>query len=471
MQKSTVVVMPNSEAAGSVVAEQTGMQVVVTQGGHLPIGGWIRAGDHIMIVRRHQKSRAERETRAVCDLVFERSRSVWGAVRRAVQPGTRTERMDSGTWRELMRSAFDDAVAVGRVRQDGETARAYVPALPSWAGVVVGKRGSGKSSVINAMLVEWRNAILGNAYEPGRKPGLVVCDLHGDFLARVRDRDGRQRPSLAGCLEEEPVVFRPGELTCRGREIPASLLVKSLPDLTASQKRWIQLYVQGDDDYEKIEVLLRDEARWAREFEELTVGGELPRPIQESLVVLRSKFAGLLKPPLFTKSGESTWQVFREHVRAGRTVIVDVGQWPPVQRDLVVVLILRTLKYEQFAAQRRGERLQEILVVVEEAHSLAGATKEFISYYLEARKLLLGIILVSQSLGHFDTQILDNATHAVLLRSEGADAARAQRRWPELRAVAGEMLTLRAGSGYFVSDGVAWPMEFAEPKIRRDVAY
>lgn len=457
--------MHDADSAGRlkpVVAEQIRNSVRLAHAGALALGCFVEFGPHLGVVRTHERSGA------VVELLFEREPGGrWGAVRRPARIGAPARPLDAATWHLLLGQIFPDAIEVGRIRQDALACDALLPDLRDWRGVVCGRPGAGKSTLlVNLIISSRRTAARREPSAPA--PSVIVLDPHGDYSGRVLDRTGRMRPNLVDCLEnEEPVVVGPGDLCCQAQDVPAMTIVKMLDDVSPAQKRWLQIYITGDDSHEAIRRLVDPdcEAEWAALFPELTVQGVLSKGTRESLVALRSKFRAVLSRPLFVKGGRSSWPAFLSLVDAGRVVIVDIGLWPPLQQSLLAVLVLRTIVDRQFDALRGGRQLQNVVLVADEAHRLRGAESTIEMVVREARKLSLGLVLGSQRLADFSPAVLNFAPLAVVLRIEGSDSDQAIRRWPALKAVGSELRNLEPGSGFAVVDNLALPIDFTEPTM------
>jgi hypothetical protein len=446
------------------VVEQSGPRIKIASGGALALGAWVRAGDHIGVVRGHYRSSA------VADLLFERSAgAVWGPIRTAAPVGAAVAPLDESTWQSLQGSQFEDAFAIGHVRQDHVTCQALLPDPSAARTIVVGSSGSGKSTAMNAAVVEWRNDLARRRVPQAERPAVVVFDAHGDALGRVRDRRDRQRPSLVHCLEEHPIVISRGGLRCRARDLPAPMLLRAVGDLTAAQKRWADTYVIDDEDHQPIEhlVLKKHEPRWPDHFPEFAADGELSKATRDSLVTLRAKILAVLAPPLFSLDAESTWGPFIRKIDDGRTVIVDVSSFPLSQQPLVVILTVKTILRNAEDRLRSGRPVKPVLIVLDEAHRMKAALREFCTAAVEGRKFRVGLLVGSQRIAHFPDDLLTQATNAFVMRSEGKDGLAAVARWPELKPVAAELGRLQPGAGFFISRNIAWPVAFRQPAIIR----
>jgi hypothetical protein len=446
------------------VAEQSGPRIKIASGGALPLGAWVRAGDHIGVVRGHYRASA------VAELTFELSASaVWGPIRTAALVGAPVVPLDEVTWHDLQASQFEDAFAIGHIRQDHVDCQALLPDPSSARTIVVGSSGSGKSTAMNAAIIEWRNDLARRGVPTSDRPAVVVFDAHGDALGRVRDRKDRQRPSLVHCLAEQPIIISRGGLRCRARDLPAPILLRAVGDLTPAQKRWADTYVINDEDHQPLEhlILKKHEPRWPDHFPEFAADGELSKSTRDSLVTLRAKILSVLSPPLFSLDAESTWRPFIQKIHDGRTVIVDVSSFPLSQQPLVVILTVKTILREAEDCLRSGRPIKPVLIVLDEAHRLKEALKEFCTAAVEGRKFRVGLLVGSQRIAHFPEDLLTQATNAFVMRSEGKDGQAAVARWPELKPVAAELGRLQPGAGFFISKNIAWPLAFRQPTIIR----
>lgn len=463
MHNSVTEAAATAVASQPVVAEQVRSFVRLANAGAMSLGAYVHFGPHIGVVRSHERNGA------LVELLFEREAGGrWGAVRRSVRVGAPAHALDARTWHELLWQLFPGAIEVGEIRQDSIDCAALLPDLVDWRGIVCGRPGAGKSTLLVNLIAASRRALALSG--PGDRPrtGVLVLDPHGDYSGRVKDHRNELRPNLVDCLEyEAPVVVGPGDLCCMAQDVPALTITKMLENVSAAQKRWLQIYVTSDEAHEPIRHLVDPacEHEWATLFPEIASDGELTRGTKDSLVALRAKFRAVINRPLFVKGGRSTWPGFLDLIDSGRVVIVDIGLWPPMQQSLLAILVIRTVVERQFAALRAGAVLQPMVLVADEAHRLKGAETAIELVVREARKLSVGLILGSQRLADFGPAVLSFASHAVVLRVEGTDCDHAIRRWPALRPVRSELRNLQPGSGFVLVDNLALPVDFAEPEM------
>lgn len=451
-----------------IVDHQRGPRVTVIHGEQLGMGTWVRLGDHAGIVCAHERSKA------IVQVMYETDGESWFDVEHGICRGAEVKPLTGPEWESLLRSQYPESFQVGFVSQGDALTPGLVPALDNQVRILVtGQAGSGKSGAMNTCLINYRNQLI----DAGRnsRPALIVFDMHGDFLGRVRDRKGKSRPSLFTCGLEEPIVLGINSLVCRVSDLPADLFPKTI-ELSKAQKRWVDLYCSNEGDHENLQHLLfkKYQPNWHELFKELASSEEkIPKPMEDSLVLLRSKLLAVIgigdeaSDSLFKKDGESTWHGFMGHIRQGRTIIIDVSEFRPVQQSLLLVLVLENLIKEQKATQRKGGTIQSIVIAADEIHNLENAEKSLIKASLEGRKFGINLFLGSQSLNHFAPEIVNMATHGIVMRTQGSDLDTVVKRWPELKFVQGKLRNLPPGDGFLVGGGSVFPLRFADPAVVR----
>lgn len=461
MMTTNVVQIPVSEEPVPQVSKQkTWSEIEVANGGALPLGSWVLAGEQIGIVRSHNNGRA------IVALTYQLSEARWGRVRTAAQMGALVEPLPADVWQALLRSQFPSGLHVGTVRQDHVSCPCHLPFFGRQRVLFVGKSGSGKSTAIISAVINARNDLEERRVPRDRRPALIAFDPHGDFLGRVREEDSDHlRPNLVHCLRETPIVLGRGSLTCRVRDLPPSLLVKALGTLSDAQKRWADRYAIDDEDYSGIEHLLyeKHEPAWPTLFPDLATNGEMTQTQRESLKTLRARMRTITAPPLFSHDNTSSWRSFFDHVDAGRVLIVDVNSFPEAQRVLLINLVLLTVRRRQEECLRSAKPLKPITFVGDELHEFAGAYDNMERLARGGRKFGIGTIYGTQSLSHLPKDVVSQATIGVVFQSEGQDGTDVVKRWKELRAVASEIGRLEVGEAFVIARNTPWPVKFEEP--------
>jgi hypothetical protein len=340
---------------------------------------------------------------------------------------------------------------IGHLRSGNEVLERHSVRMPS---DLIGNRlavfaqsGFGKTNAAKVIL--W-----GAITEPY---GKLVFDRRGEYVPDTTNEYGEKVPGLAhhplaqqrlvlftnkaSILSNKDLERRLHDLSNFGVDIvhiPPGELVNLYPNLTNPQKEFLYVYEDDPRVYEAVMAQLSpgggwDESNWNRTLSDWFGNKDATKKLDyaASIVVrsVRKKLSGMGRRPFVVKGEDSIGEILR-HLRAGRTVVVDLsGYISELDRTFVTTLITRKLfehNLERLDVTDPAKGKIKTVVVFEEAQTLLAEERlsegsVFVNIAKEGRALEIGLVAITQQPSAISTNVLSQFNSFLALHLEFMD--------------------------------------------------
>ncbi len=340
---------------------------------------------------------------------------------------------------------------IGNLRSGNEIFEKHCVHMPS---DLVGNRlavfaqsGFGKTNAVKVIL--W------GAIEDGTY-GKLVFDRRGEYVPDTTNEYGEAVPGLAHQpLSKQRLVLystKNSVLTNRALQqrihslskfgidivnIPPGELVNLYPNLTNPQKEFLYVYENEPTVYRDVMAHTPDEnwdeSGWHRTLSDWFGNKDETKKLDLSAAIVvrsvRKKLAGMGKRPFVAAGQDSIREIFA-HLRAGRTVVVDLsGYVSELDRTFVATLITRKLfeyNLERLDVTDPAKGKIRTAIVFEEAQTLLARDRlrqgsVFVEVAKEGRALEIGLIAITQQPSAISTDILSQFNSFLSLHLEFTD--------------------------------------------------
>lgn len=338
---------------------------------------------------------------------------------------------------------------IGNLRSGTKVLNKYHVSMPER---LVGNRlavfaqsGFGKTNAIKVIL--W--GAMEHSY------GKLVFDRRGEYVPDTTNEIGETVPGLRHhpnaqkklvlltnrktplndkVLASRIHVVQP--FTVKLRDIPTVDLINLYPNITNPQREFLYVYDGNPDVYSAILKKTDgrwDESSWNRSLTDWFGHKDATKKLDYSASIVvrsvRKKLDAMSKRPFISDDGNGITRIF-EHLRAGRTVVVDLsGYISERDRRFVATLITRKLFDHNLkrldAVSSKTGKIKSV-IFFEEAQTLLSSERVgdgsiFVDIAKEGRALEIGLVAITQQPSAISTNILSQFNSFVALHLEFMD--------------------------------------------------
>lgn len=317
---------------------------------------------------------------------------------------------------------------------------------------VFAQSGFGKTNAIKIML--WGAM--------GENHGKLIFDRRGEYVPDTTNEREEVVPGLAhhphakeklvlltsrkSQLENASVkdkLHALKQFTVKLEDIPPADLMALYPSMTNPQREFLYLY-EGDPTQSSFSVYKDvmakdsqrwDESDWNRTLSDWFGNKDATQKLEYSAAIvvrsIRKKLVTMQNRPFVSQEGNGINEIF-EHLRSGRTVVVDLSGYVS-ERDRTFVATLITRKLFNYNLQRldtpKGDRIKgkiSTVIYFEEAQTLLSTDhinegSIFVDVAKEGRALDIGLVAITQQPSAISTNILSQFNTFLALHLEFTD--------------------------------------------------